>query len=361
VPPGRERAYLHRVPLSVLPLPPALRDALALLGVRSCGELAVLAPAEVELRLGGEGLRAWRLARGDDPRWPFRPPPPEIASSGADFDPALEQAEPLRFVLAGMIGQVVAQLASRQRIPSRLRLLLRTAGGGDPRWIAPARPTADPRVLADLCWRAVEERPLPAPLEGVSLEAVEWGVPRADQLDAFTPPAPDPGAVHAALLPVFTRWGDGALSEALLEGAHLPGEHATWVARGPGGIAAVAAARPSGGTDAGADASVFRNVLTLCLRRLPDPLPAEVREDGARRPMGVRLPPTANALSDPGMGTFPPAMWKTRGEGPERISGAWWGRGGAREYWRVEAPGGWLGLLYRDAGTGQWFLEGWYD
>jgi hypothetical protein len=59
--------------------------------------------------------------------------------------------------------------------------------------------------------------------------------------------------------------------------------------------------------------------------------------------------------------SFPPGLWKTRCEGPERISGGWWSGGSAREYWRVESPGGWLALVFRDAASGGWYLEGWYD
>ncbi|HET6762925.1 MAG TPA: hypothetical protein VFH27_04610 [Longimicrobiaceae bacterium] len=54
-------------------------------------------------------------------------------------------------------------------------------------------------------------------------------------------------------------------------------------------------------------------------------------------------------------------MWKTRSEGPERISGAWWGSATAREYWRMECGDGRLALAYRDAADGAWYLEGWYD
>jgi protein ImuB len=361
VPAGRERAYLHRVPLALLPIGTPTRDALSLLGVRDCGALAALPPAEVELRLGRDGLEAWRLARGEDARWPFRPPPPEGASAAADFDPPLEDAEPLRFVLGGLIAQVVAQLAARQRLPGTLRLRLRTAGADDARMVAPARATADPRLLGDLCRRAVEERPLPGPLRGVTLESITDGVPRADQLDAFTLPAPDPGAVHAALLPVFARWGEGALSRAEHEGGHLPGEHAAWVAEGPGGIDPLTAHRPPRDTAAEPGEPSFRNVLTLCLRRLSPPLRAEVQEDAGHRPIRVRLETAANVLYDAGMGTFPQGVWRTLSAGPERISGRWWGCAGAREYWRVEAPDGWLGLLYREAVHGGWYLEGWYD
>lgn len=362
VPRGREGDYLRRRSLGLLPVPADLRHSLELLGLRTCGDLAGLVPAEVELRFGAEGLRAWRLARGDDGRWPFRPAEPGIAAAEADFEPPVASAEPLRFVLGGLIGSVAAQLRARQRIPARLRLVLRVEDApDDAREIRPARPTADPRVLADLCRRAADAHPLAGPLRGVSLVAEEEGTARADQLDAFQAPAPDPGALHAALLPVFARWGDGALSTAVRHGAHLPGEQAEWAPRGSGGIAPLSAARPPGTEPPGEGAIAFRNTLSLCLRRLPHPLEVAVREDGEHRPLQVDLAAFPNALPGGGMGSFPPRMWKTRAEGPERISGAWWARAAAREYWRVESPEGWLGLVYRDAASGRWYLEGWYD
>lgn len=362
VPPGREAAYLRRRSLSLVPMHADLRHSLALLGLQTCGGLAALVPAEVELRFGAEGLRAWRLARGDDPRWPFRPAAPGIATAEADFEPPIEAAEPLRFVLGGLIESVTGQLAARQRIPARLRLELRVEDAADDvREVRPARPTADARVLADLCRRAIEGVPLAAPVRGVALVAEEEGTARADQLDAFAAPAPDPGALHAALLPVFARWGDGALSGAVHHGAHLPGEQAEWAARGSGGIAALAQARPAGADRSGDATVVFLNTLALCLRRLPQPLGVEVREDAEHRPLQVDVPAVQNALTGWGMGSFPPRMWKTRAEGPERISGAWWARATAREYWRIESPEGWLGLVFRDASTGRWYLEGWYD
>jgi protein ImuB len=363
VPPGRDAAYLARRPLAVLPLGGVLRDALALLGLRRCAELAALPPAEVELRFGAEGLHAWRLARGEDDRWPFRPAPAAGARAEVELEPAVESLEALRFVIPGLIAAVAAQLAIRQRIPGGLLLTLRMEDApDDARTVRPARPTADARVLADLCRRALEARPPAAAVRGVALAAQEEAGPRADQLDAFTAPAPDPGALHAAVLPVLARWGDGAMSDAVRQGAHLPGEHALWRARGSEGIARFSAhALPDGALRSGEEPPPFRNTLPLLLRRLAAPLPLRVREGRGRRPAELSLPPGNNALRDGDLRTFPPALWKIRSEGPERISGRWWGAAAAREYWRVESAEGLLALVYRDPETGAWYLEGWYD
>jgi protein ImuB len=362
VSPGADARYLRRRSLAVLPIPGTLRETLGLLGVATCGALAALDPADVELRFGAAGLDAWRLARADDPRWPFRPAPPGLPCAEAELEPPVDSTEPLRFVVPGLVHAVCRQLAARQRIPARLRLVLAVDGiarSEETLDVSPARPTADERVLADLCRRALEARPPAGPVAGVRLEAAEDGVERADQLDAFRTPAPDPGALHAALLPLFARWGDGALCGAVRHGAHLPAEHAAWSPLGSGGIAAFAGGAPRG--DVQAPDGLGRGCLDLCLRRLAEPHPVRVREGAGRRPLGVDLQAVETAGLGSGGGSFPPGLWKTRSEGPERISGAWWAGGSAREYWRVEAPGGWLGLLFRDAGSGGWFLEGWYD
>jgi protein ImuB len=365
VPPGADARYLRRRPLSLLPAPRDLRETLALLGIRSCGALADLGAADVELRFGAPGVAAWRLARADDPRWPFRPSAPGVASAEAEFDPPIDSTEPLRFVLPGLIDAVCRQLAARQRIPARLRLVLAVDGAerrDDAREVRPARATADARVLAELCRRAAEEPSPGGPLAGVRLEAVDEGAARADQLDAFRPPAPDPGALHAALLPVFARWGDGALSAAVLHGAHLPAEHAAWEPLGSDAIAAFAHAHPSPPDEAAEGvAELGRACLDLCLRRLPEPRPVRVREGAGRRPLEVEVQSVDRAPLGAAGESFPPGVWKTRCEGPERISGGWWAAGSAREYWRVESPGGWLAVVFRDAAAGGWYLEGWYD
>lgn len=76
VSPGADAAYLRRRSLAVLPITAPLRETLRLLGITTCGALAALTPADVELRFGSAGLAAWRLAHADDPRWPFRPSSP---------------------------------------------------------------------------------------------------------------------------------------------------------------------------------------------------------------------------------------------------------------------------------------------
>jgi error-prone DNA polymerase len=85
--------------------------------------------------------------------------------------------------------------------------------------------------------------------------------------------------------------------------------------------------------------------------------PLRVSEDAQRRPKTIEI--VDRRLHVHTLETM--SSDRVHAEGPERLSGEWNGGREAREYWRVEFPSGWLALVYRDARSGEWFLEGWFD
>jgi protein ImuB len=96
VAPGRSRAFLAPLPVSVLDSP-ELADLLPRLGIRTLGEFTALPAAEVANRFGTAGVVAYRLARGLPPR-PLAPrPPPADLSATQEFDPPERRAEPVVF------------------------------------------------------------------------------------------------------------------------------------------------------------------------------------------------------------------------------------------------------------------------
>ncbi len=369
VPSGRDASFVARRPLELLPMEVEMREALRLLGLRSCGELAQFVAADVELRWGAAGMAVWQLAHGEDRRWPFRPPLPGRVVAEAEWEPPVETTEALRFVIRGLLASVVERIAERQRVPARLRLTFRLDGAPEEtRELRPARPTADTRVLASLCDAVLEGFTagggLPAPVSGVWMEAIEDGASLADQLDAFRPAAPDPAAVHGALLPLLARWGEESLVRATVHGAHLPEAHAAWAAAGARAIPELARQRASrDGTPT--ERFTPESELELCLRRFPEPRAVRVRTDDRGRPIRIGGTPALPGDGD-GNGTAERESpdgreCRVRAEGPERLSGLWRTDGYAREYWLAEREDGCLMLLFRDAATTQWCVEGWYD
>ena len=99
-----------------------------------------------------------------------------VATAEVEFFAPVESTEPLRLVLSSLIDTLCRQLGQRQHLCARLRLLLVVDGINpheDAREVRPAPPTADARVLADLCRRALEAPPPDGPLRGLRLEAVD--------------------------------------------------------------------------------------------------------------------------------------------------------------------------------------------
>jgi protein ImuB len=123
VPPGTTPDFLAPQPVAVLG-DPQLADLLPRLGISTLGEYAGLPAAEVLDRFGVSGLAAHRLARGLDPRPLIPRPPPADLSVQAEFDPAVDQAEPVVFAAKALAGQLHARLAAAGLTCVRLRVLI---------------------------------------------------------------------------------------------------------------------------------------------------------------------------------------------------------------------------------------------
>ena len=115
IPAGHDRAFLAPYPLSVLCsafMPDAgVLPLLAGVGIETCGALAVLGQEEVEVRFAVDGVRLWRLARGEDQRRPFGALPrtrPRASCAWTDY--ALRDVERLLFVINRLVGQVCETL-----------------------------------------------------------------------------------------------------------------------------------------------------------------------------------------------------------------------------------------------------------
>ena len=125
VPPGESPAFLAPIPVTVLadeggPAGAALVDVLERLGVRTLGALAALPLAEVVGRFGAEGLRAHRLAGGEDGRPPVTAPLPADWTLSAELDPPAERVEAAAFVARGLADDLHRRLAETGSACTRL-------------------------------------------------------------------------------------------------------------------------------------------------------------------------------------------------------------------------------------------------
>jgi protein ImuB len=153
-------------------------DALERLGVRTLGELAALPAAAIADRFGELGLRALRLAHGDD--GPLRPRrrPDELESRlslpEAVSGPQLEHALEL------LVERLLAHPARRSRSIRKLRIEARLAAGGGWRCEAALRSasTSSERLMAALAPRLGE---LPGPAAWLGLRALDLGPEAGEQ------------------------------------------------------------------------------------------------------------------------------------------------------------------------------------
>jgi protein ImuB len=184
---GRLANFLAPLPTAVLPdrLGEPRREAEALvaslgrLGIATLGALRRLSLDQVADRFGPLGLRALRIARGEEeplrPRLPREDLVEEITLpegvAGSQLDRALEL----------LVDRLLAAPARKGRTLLGVRLGARLCGGGS--WSVDqvlGRPSAAAGVLRRLLVPRLEG--LPGPAEALRLRALGFGPPAADQL-----------------------------------------------------------------------------------------------------------------------------------------------------------------------------------
>lgn len=349
VPPGKNAAFLAGRPVTCLPLPPAMQQELALLGVRTVGGFANLRPSDVLRRFGAMGMAALALALGQDDR-PLIPRPRERQETLVHpFEPPVEDLIPILFVIKALLDAHAAGLRRDGLIAHGLHLTL-TFEGHDPltieqRWSVttiPGHAELDALRLAldARMMRAITTAPPPRitmltmtlldcmPDMGTQLPLVGGATVLRRQ------------AVARLLTRLHTLLGPESVIEATPAAAHLPEEGWT--------------ARPYDAT------------------RVGTPVPE--RPD---LPLSLLLPPTPGftRCHPPELITLTwhnerPVMMQFRetqqtviaGLGPYTAEGRWWEAGRyMRAYWLLLTADQALHLVAEDRATGEWARYGVLD
>ncbi|HWQ52353.1 MAG TPA: hypothetical protein VN442_01625 [Bryobacteraceae bacterium] len=330
VPAGDEAKFLGTLPLAALDPPPEVAETLARWGIRRFRELAALPERGLVERLGPEGVRLHRLARGEFER-PLVPleEPLEFAEE-LELEHPVEQLEPLSFLLARLLNGLITRLGSRALATNELRLFL-TLEDGKPheRTLRMPVPMLDGRAFLKLMQLDLEGHPPGAAIVRVRIEAVPVK-PRAAHAGLFIPLAPEPEKLEVTLARLGALAGEGNVGTPELLDTHRPDafrmRHFGEARNG----AAVAAAGPR-----------------MALRVFRPARPARVEVVRGR---------LAHVSADGVRGSVETLA------GPWRTTGDWWTQTPwARDEWDVELSGGALYRLVWEHATGRWFVEGSYD
>ena len=122
IPEGEEARYLSRLPVQTLAPSAEALETLERWGIRTCAALGALPVLELSERLGQEGVRLQELARGAHTRALVLAEPVEILEEEMELDDAVEDLEPLAFVLGRLLDQVCARLAARALSAAAIRV-----------------------------------------------------------------------------------------------------------------------------------------------------------------------------------------------------------------------------------------------
>ncbi len=332
------RAFLAPLPLTLLDPDPALRPLLEGVGLQRCGELAALPRETVEVRMGVEGVRLWRLARADDRRILFRPIPPERPHASIEFlDYEVTDAARLVFTSNALLGTVCETLQARGERARTMALSFSLGNGAVlKRELRCSRPTAQRGPWLDRIRDELERLVLPDTVTGLLLEALGEEPISATQGDLFDRGFATAGAVEEAVARL-TDTLDVAFVQAERSAHPLAESRTRWQVR-----EATQVAMSGKGEEAQAPA--------LALQLLATPRVVEVRSRPRR---DHRLPV---AYREEG-------RWVEiiQAAGPDRVSGGHAGQPFAREYFRCVSGEGRLLWIYRDGRSGGWHLHGWWD
>lgn len=370
LPPGKEAERLGPLPIDVLAPAPELLDTLDRWGVHSLRALGALPEVAVTERLGQEGLRLQRLARGATRRDLALCQPALHFEETLELEYPVELLEPLAFVLGRLLEQLCARLGARALATNELRLTMdreigvemlpRSADPPIPRFERRLRlpvPMLDGKLFLKLLQLDLKAHPPAAPVTKVTL-AAEPLRPRCAQGGLFLPLAPEPEHLELTLARTSGVVGEENVGTAELLDTHRPDAF-----RMLKFMVAPLKEKPDTQRLKPLGVESGRAMLALRVFRPPLPIRVEVRSGRPARLRSERVHGEVVSASGP---------WKT--------SGDWWkeapyhrdtehtekNTSWAREEWDVAVAASAATntvALYRIYSNlqGKWFVHGEYD
>jgi protein ImuB len=338
IPYGDEAKFLGDLPVSVLAPSPELADTLARWGIRLLRELGALPALGIAERLGAEGLKLRRLARGEVERKLLLIEDPQRFEEEIELEYPVELLEPLSFLLARLLNGLITRLATRALSTNELRLRLRLENRSThERTLRLPVPSLDAKALLKLMQLDLEAHPPAAPVIHVWM-AANPVKPRAAQGGLFTPCAPEPVKLELTLARIRAIVGEDRAGAVKLLDTHRPDSFHK---------AAFRAAPLELSPAKSRQARIARPGISTCLSfRMYRPARAARVAIAASHPTYVTADRIRGSVLE--------------SAGPWRASGDWWTTDPwSRDEWDIALSDGGLYRLY--CCPRGWFVEGSYD
>jgi len=251
IPEGEEARHLSGLPVHTLGPSAEALETLERWGIRTCAALGALPVLELSERLGQEGVRLQELARGAHTRSLVLAEPAEILEEEMELDDAVEDLEPLSFVLGRLLDQLCARLAARalsaaairvrfdlgdafeKEEPVRGKNAAMVAGAVGVKAEAAAKtyekalnlpvPVRDSKMLLKLLRLQLQADPPPGAIVKITLGA-DPARPRSTQHGLFVPNSPDPEKLELTVARLAKLVGNANIGSPELADTHRPGE-----------------------------------------------------------------------------------------------------------------------------------------
>jgi protein ImuB len=240
IPPGEESRCLGALPVQVLSPSIETIETLERWGVRTCEALSNLPVLELSERLGRQGVQLHRWARGESLRSMILAEPKLCFEEEMALEYAVEELEPLAFLLGRLLDQLCARLSARSLCACafRLRFKLDTSSENE---LSPHRianelldekktyekiltlpvPMRDSKMLLKLLCLYLQSDPPHAPIVHIFL-AADSAAPRVRQEGLFLPSAPDPEKLELTIARLANLVGAPNVGAPRLIDSHRP-------------------------------------------------------------------------------------------------------------------------------------------
>jgi protein ImuB len=241
IPPDEEAHSLSSLPVRVLSSSEETLETLLRWGIVTCADLAALPALDLSERLGQEGVHLHALARGAISRSIVIAELAHFFEEEMELDDAVEELDPLSFVLGRLLDQLCARLNARALGAAAIRIRFEL----QPSFDAPASrdeirtgkkqpglyekeiqlpiPARDSKMLLKLLRLRLQLNPPGAPVQKITL-AADVARPRASQGGLFLPSFPDPEKLELTIARIAHVVGEGNVGSPSLTDTHRPGD-----------------------------------------------------------------------------------------------------------------------------------------